>query len=261
MITIMNMKEKMMIKSRYKTGVKYFGFFIFIGLTFYSCQKEKLTAQQIVERSIEYHGGSANWDDLKVLSFDKTTILFYPDGSTESKVEQFNLFKFQPYLFGKIEWATNGDDYLITYDNGKVEKMINDSFITSVDALEQAKNTFFASQYVVCQPFNLMSDEAFLTFEGEEIIDDIRVFAVGVRYEGDLENSDRWTYYFDTKSYKLLSNKVIRPDHTSLVQNLTYDTSTDFTFHGHRKSYRLTPTGEKEYLRAEYFYDNFDITY
>jgi hypothetical protein len=255
------MKEKMMIKTTYKTGATYFGFFICISLTFLSCQKEKLTAQEIVERSIAYHGGSDKWDDLKVLSFDKTTVLFYPDGSTESKVEQFNLFKFQPNLFGKIEWAHNGDDFLITYDNGKVEKMINDSIITSFEVLEQAKNSFFASQYVVCQPFNLMSDDAFLTFEGEEIIDNIKVLAVNVRYESDHENSDRWTYYFDAESYKLRSNKVIRPDHTSLVQNLTFDTSTDFIFHGHRKSYRLTPTGEKEYLRAEYFYENFDITY
>lgn len=255
------MMAMIMIKTIFKTGAIIFGFFILISFSFYGCQGEKLTAQQIVEQSIAYHGGSETWQDLKVLSFDKTTILYNADGTIESKLEQFQLFQLHPDLFGKIEWASKGDDYLITYDDEKVQKMINDSLVSSEEELVKAENSFLAAQYVVCQPFNLVNESAILAFEGEEIIDDKIVLGVSVRYEGDDENSDRWSYYFDTESYKLLSCKVVRPDHTSLVQNLTFDTTTDFIFHAHRKSYRLKPSGEKDYLRAEYFYENFDLVY
>jgi hypothetical protein len=55
----------------------------------------------------------------------------------------------------------------------------------------------------------------------------------------------------------MVANKVILKDHTSLVENITFDTSTDFIFNQSRKSYRLNDTGDKIYLRATYFYDNF----
>ena len=118
-----------MIKTIFKTGAIVFGFFILIGFSFYGCQGEKRTAQQIVERSITYHGGSEPWQDLKVLNFDKTTILYNTDGSVESKLEQFQLFQLQPDLFGKIEWASSGVDYLITYDDEKVQKRENENYL------------------------------------------------------------------------------------------------------------------------------------
>ena len=65
----------------------------------------------------------------------------------------------------------------------------------------------------------------------------------------------------NAQTYDLVANKVILSDHTSWIENLTYDTSTGLKFNEKRKSYRLNKQGEKTYLRAEYFYSNYSVTY
>ena len=59
----------------------------------------------------------------------------------------------------------------------------------------------------------------------------------------------------------MIGNKVIIKDHTSLVENNTFDTTTGFIFNQSRKSYRLNDKGDKTYVRATYFYDNFKIEF
>ena len=68
-------------------------------------------------------------------------------------------------------------------------------------------------------------------------------------------------YYFDVKTFQMIANKVILQDHTSFVENITFDTTTDFIFNQSRKSYRLNDNGDKTYVRATYFYDNFKTEY
>jgi hypothetical protein len=65
----------------------------------------------------------------------------------------------------------------------------------------------------------------------------------------------------DVTTFKMVANKVILKDHTSLVENSTFDRTTDFIFNQSRKSYRLNDNGDKMYLRATYFYDNFKTEY
>ena len=245
-----------------KTEAQRFGFFVLLSLLLFNCkQEEKLTSRQIVERSIEAHGGLKNWSSLKQLSFDKETTLFNADGSIEIKTEQFQLFRMQPTLFGKIEWESNGDDISIIYEDEKVSKIINDSIITSVAELEKAKSRFFAAQYVVFQPFELLNEGAELIYSNPIELEGRKTYAITIKYANDTEDSNKWTYYIDANTFKVIANKVELTDHTSWVENLTLDTATDFKFNAHRKSYRLNEAEEKTYLRAEYFYTNFSVQY
>ena len=82
----------------YKTEVMRFGFFMLLSCTFFNCQKEALSAKQIIKKSIEVHGGIDNWKNIKQLSFDKQTVLYHEDGSVELKTDQFQLFKLQPII-------------------------------------------------------------------------------------------------------------------------------------------------------------------
>ena len=66
---------------------------------------------------------------------------------------------------------------------------------------------------------------------------------------------------FDTETYEVVANKVVLKDHTSWVENLSFNSETDFKFNAKRKSYRLNEAGEKTYLRAEYYYSNFSVIY
>jgi len=255
------MTQMKVINKYLKTEVISFGFFIALISIFFSCQVEQLTAKQIIEKAVETHGSLDAWNNIEQLSFDKETTLFNEDGSIEIKTDQFQLFRPKPKLFGKIEWESNGKDIVIVYDNEQVSKIINDSIITSEDELEKAKNSFFAAQYVIVQPFALLDNNTELTLNGVEDIEGKNVYSISVKYESDTEDSNKWTYYIDTNTFEVLFNKVELSDHTSWVENLTFNTETDFKFYSHRKSYRLNKKGEKTYLRAEYFYSNFNVSY
>lgn len=249
------------IKHIRKTEAIRFGFFMVFAVLLYGCDSKGLSANEIVSKSIEAHGGLGAWKNIKQISFDKETKLFKEDGSLESHTEQFQLFQQNASLFGKIEWEHNNDDILILFENGKVSKYVNDSIVDDIEELKKAKSSFFAAQYVINQPFALLDDNASLELKGVEVVNDSEAYAIVVKYDGNTKDSNQWTYYVDTETFEVIANKVVLLDHTSWVDNLTYDTTTDFKMNAHRKSYRLNAAGEKTYLRAEYWYRNYNIIY
>ena len=259
MIAIMQMSTKI-----FKTEVMRFGFFALVGLVSFGC-KESMdnNAYDIVEKSVEAHGGLEAWRNIKTLSFDKTTMLFLEDGSIERRTDQRQTFHFKPTLKGTIENYKSPEKSGYTYDDGSYFKTENDSTwqVTSQKEIDALKYSFFAAHYVTCQPFELLSENAQLTYGGETTINDRQCHIINVSYMGDNEDADKWSYIFDAQTYDLVANKVILSDHTSWIENLTYDTSTGLKFNEKRKSYRLNDKGEKTYLRAEYFYSNYSVTY
>jgi hypothetical protein len=234
---------------------------LFTVFAFVNCNKKKLSAEVIVINSIEKHGGFKNWNSLKIVSFDKNVILFLKDGSIESATKKYQEFRFHPELEGKITWNTNNEKSLILYKKGKVTKFVNDSLITNSAELQKAKNSFNAALYIISQPFNFLNESTKLTYLGVANLENKEVHEIKVGYTNDTAASDKWFYYFDVTTFKMVANKVILKDHTSLVENSTFNTTTDFIFNQSRKSYRLNDNGDKTYLRATYFYDNFKTEY
>jgi len=236
----MKMGKIMKIKTKilFKTKTLRFGFFMLLSFSLLSCQ-EKLTGLQIIEKSIEAHGGIESWQKIKQLSFDKETTLFNEDGSVELKTDQFQLFQFGTKLFGKIEWKNNGNDISIIYDDEKISKSINDSVVDSESELVKASNAFWAAYYVANKPFDLIDENTDLLLTGETNLEGTRCYIVNVSYKNDTTDADRWSYIIDAETFKVVANKVVLKDHTSWVENLTFDTTTPFIFNAHRKSYRL----------------------
>ncbi|MBT8258388.1 MAG: hypothetical protein KJO49_07945 [Bacteroidia bacterium] len=243
------------IKSIMKTGVICFGF-----LFFTACKtNDNLTAVQIVERSCEAHGGLNNWKNIKSLSFDKSTRLYNADGSIESDVDQHQLITFSPGRTIRIN-SIDSSKMSLFLNEGVVQKQLNGQLVNDSTELEKAKRAMLAAEYVIKQPFALLDKGVELTLEGEEDIEGKTYYAISVAYENDGPDADKWTYYFNKNDYTLSYNKVVLADHSSWVENLTYDTNTDFKFNARRKSYRLNEKGEKTYLRAEYYYRNYKTT-
>lgn len=237
-------------------------FYLFAFLVFINCdKKETISGSSIVKKSIEKHGGINSWNSLKKLSFDKRVVLFLEDGSIENESLQHQEYTFLPELEGQISWKKQLDVFLITYKNGEIKKYLNDSLISDVKELQSAKNSFFASQYVTTKPFDLLSSKTKLIYTKIKEFEGKRAYEVKVEYENDTEKSDVWFYYFDVNTFKVIANKVVLSDHTSLVDNHTFNTETEFIFNEHRKSYRLNELGEKTFLRAEYFYSNYKTSF
>lgn len=240
-----------------------FGFFVLLCIVFISCNttKEDSKAYEIVKKGIEAHGGITAWENINSLSFDKTTMLYLEDGSIERRLDQRQTFNFKPELSGAIQNFKDPEKSGYTYKNGLFFRTINDSVWQVKDEKEIAalNYSFFAAHYVTCQPFGLLSDAAVLSYGGETTVNNRRCHIINVLYKDDDKDADKWSYLFDAETYEVVANKVVLTDHTSWIENLTFDTSTGLKFNEQRKSYRLNENGEKTYLRAEYFYKNYKV--
>ena len=257
----MNMKMmRPMINKISKTEAFRFGFIMVLGGLLFYCQADELTGREIIEQAVETHGGLERWENMKQLSFDKAVTLFLEDGSTQRETDQFQLFQFN-VPFGKIEWEEDSIEHQIIYEKERITKIENDSLLTAPEDGYLAERAFFASEFVIKQPFDLLRAEVTLTREKDTIIEGKEAYVVSSAYKNQTPDADRWYYIVDKASSTVIANKVVLSDHTSWVENLTYDTSTDFKFNAHRKSYRLNEKGEKTYLRAEYFYTNYQVLY
>jgi hypothetical protein len=250
-------QTKIITNKVFKTEVISFGFFVLFCITNIGCASKQLTADEIVNKSIEAHGGIETWSKLKHLEFDKETIFYNQDGTIEKEVKQHQLFILKPSLEGALlsKGAKKNDLY---YHGDSFSKIIKDSVFMVTDSaeLEIAKNTFFAAHYVICQPFKLKDEGVVLDYIGVDKLEDTEVHTINVSYLTDHENSDKWTYYFDTKTHKLVANKVNHNGNISLIKNLEFDKGTKLIFNAHRKSYTILDDG-RVVLRAEYFYKNF----
>lgn len=259
MIT-MSMQDTIISLKHYKTEVICFGFFMCLTLSLLSCNDEELSADTIIENTVKAYGGEDKWSSIKQLSFDKKVTLFLKDGTVERGSDQFQLFQFN-HGFGKIEWEENEIEHQILFENNKINKKENDSSLTSQNELYRAERAFFASEFVIKQPFDLLREDVILTREADTLINNKACYMLSVAYKDEAPDADRWHYVIDKESFSIVANKVVLKDHTSWVENLTFDTETDFKFNAHRKSYRLNEKGEKTYLRAEYFYSNYSVIF
>ncbi len=244
------------IKSHIKTGVLGFGF-----LFLFNCEaNSNLTAKEIVEKSCEVHGGIDKWGSIKSLSFDKSTRLYLEDGTVESDLNQNQVITFKPRYTIKIR-SLDDSKISMVYDEGYIRKRVDGQLVTDSLELLRARNSLMAAEYVIKQPFALLDEGVELQLLGVKKIKDREYYEIRVSYPDEKPDSDKWFYYFDKEDLTFSFNKVELSDHTSWVENQSFDESTDFKFYSRRKSYRLNAEGEKTFLRAEYYYRNFKVIY
>lgn len=219
-------------------------------------------ATEIVQRSINKHGGWMNWVNANSISYKKTIILFDSSGKEESRISQYHRYQLKPDLQGTIDWVSNNDSIRVVYSEGVAKKYINNVEDMQPESRESALSTMLSSFYVLFQPFKLMDNGTQLIYKGEELLETgTKVYIVQPIYEGAKEGDDRWWYYFDKETDLLVANMVNHDPTYSYIVNLKYDNTTALTFNAHRKSYFVDSLRNVRYLRAEYFYEDFQLNY
>jgi len=235
-----------------------------------ACQnnnKESLTnieskARYLVLASIEKHGGMNTWQNLQSISYNKTIILTDSTGIEESRITQRHKYQLKPKLSGTISWLSDNDSISIVYKNDAASRFVNGIEETDSTSKESAKNSFFSSFYVLFQPFKLLDDGTELIYIGEDVLESgLKVNVVQPVYEGAKPGDDRWWYYFNKETNQLAANMVNHPPTYSYIVNLAYDNTTAITFNAHRKSYFVDSLRNVRYLRAEYFYKDYQLNY
>lgn len=239
---------------------------IFLGQLFFlllvSCQSSHPKPAEIIRYSVDEHGGWDAWKQLKTMHFTKKTMLFDREGVKVDSTEEKQIFSLQPQLSGEIRTSHLDTTIQLIFNGTAISKVINGHAV-SLDAVtsERLKNKFLAAQYVACQPFKLLEKGVIHRFVGIEKILDTEAYAIAIQYESDTETSDKWTYYFDCKNYRLLATKVIHGSNGSIIFNTAYDDSTPFLWNSVRESYRTDTSGNTQFLLAKYYYSDFVIKF
>jgi len=245
---------------------------LFVSLMFVNCKETPAKtnyfdhisdekAKEIIEKSIERHGGLDRWEKLERLDYTKNFALFKSDGSQESFTKQKHKYSFMLGEFLIKSESKNKTTQLLKNIGGYSKKVDG---LEAEESLDKLKKSFNTSMYVVSMPFKLLDEGVNLSYEGLETGNDGRETHIikAVYNTGENKNhstDDIWWYYFDKEDYKIVANKVITSDHSAIVDNLSFIEKGGILFNGHRKSYRLDSLGNKDYLRAEYFYDNYEV--
>jgi len=219
-------------------------------------------AKLIVKKSIDAHGGWEKWENLQGISYKKTTILYDSSGNEESKIVQVHGYTMKPSLEGIIEWKDGEDLIKISYSDGQGTRYVNEIAELDSESMELATGSFLSAFYVLFQPWKLLDPGTNLEFIGEEKLSDGReVIVVSPVYGERKEGDDQWWYYIDKETNLVAANMVDHSGRFSLISNLEYDKSTDMIFNYHRKSHFVDSQRNKKYLRAEYFYEGFQLTF
>jgi len=238
--------------------------FCFWSILFGGCEEKNLNpAETIVRKSIIAHGGWEAWEKVRQVKYRKTILLFDSTGQLESKVIQFHSYQLKPLFTGEISWKVAEDTHRIVYDGEQAVKMINGQALEDSLASQNAYNSMMAAHYVLFQPFKLLDPGVVLRYEGRDTLEEGEVVDVVLAsYNRDNSNhtkSDRWWYYFDASSNRLLANMVEHEANNSYIKNLDYDATNALLLNHHRKSYTVDSLRNLLFLRAEYFYDDIKL--
>ncbi|HKK77174.1 MAG TPA: hypothetical protein VJ953_18990 [Saprospiraceae bacterium] len=228
---------------------------------FIQIQDEK--ARAIIRASIEHAGGMERWKKIKRLRYTKDFQLLLASGETEKTYEQMHDYQYDPLLID-IRSVENGQEIHTQLKDDVYTRTINgDPAEATQEALAKAVNT---STYVVSMPFKLLDPGAQITYEGETSMHDGRVVDVirvdyNAQQHDNHSTTDTWKYYFDKEDRKIVANWVKTSDHYSLVENVSFVQAGGILFNRERKSYRVDSLGNRLWLRADYIYDNYMISY
>lgn len=213
------------------------------------------SADLVVQAAIDHAGGLSTWEAKKRLQFSKTYTLLLESGEVEKEAREIHDYQYHPYKIS-IHAQENELDFVTTFENGHYRRY-RDSMEWNISekTLEKAINS---ATYVIGVPFNLLDEGTDLAYEGLQKMPNDQMAEV-VRVSYGAASADVWHYYFQPESRRLLAYSVVTEDHTSFVENLSYERVGGILFTKKRKSWRMDSLGNLQYLRAEYHYDNFQI--
>lgn len=217
----------------------------------------------ILDKCIQAHGGIDAWDALKGLSYTKEFSLLYEDGAVEKAFSQIHSYQMPTKTYTIENTNADGSEEVTYLKDGTYKHTSNGA--TTDKSIESIQKSINSSVYVIGIPFKLLDPGATLKYGGIEEIEGRKAHVISAAYDpaksANHSTKDVWWYYIDTSTHRVIANKVKTGDHWAWIENLTYDEEAKILFNKHRKSYRIDSLGNKLYLRAEYMYDNYKLTF
>ena len=218
-------------------------------------------SKSILKKAINYAGGFDNWLRIKNLSYTKHGILYFADGSVETDNVQQHRYKFYPEFSAEISWKENDINHRISYNTKASQQFENDK-LTEKDPT----HAVMSSLYVLGMPFKLLDSGTVLSsLESVVLRNGQKAQAIKANYDpkknSNHSTSEEWIYYFDENNAAFLGSLVFHPPTYAYIENLTFTEHLPIKLPLQRKSYRTNEHREIQYLRAEFQYSDYKITF
>lgn len=262
------------MKNRITHSFLALGIIYIFGCVFVSCKfsKEKensdatskeITASNVVENAIHTAGTTKKWKNIASLAYTKKSRLLLENGEIESEVTQRHHYEYRPKKSIKITWVVEKDSFLIVHTDSISQKFKNGSII---DEGEKVKSSVNSSLYVIGMPFKLLDKGTVLNYEGLKSLNAIdTVHTINATYEPKKHQNhstqDVWWYHFEKNTGAFLSSMVYHEPTYALIENVATTKEKGLTFPERRKSYRCDESGKKIFLRAEFWYEDYAVTF
>lgn len=172
--------------------MKYFPIVVILLVLFSSCEQKKkqLTAQQVIDNTIENAGGS-KYDNANINFTFRDT-----EYSSKRKNGQFELTRSTSDSLGLVK------DVL---DNNGFERMRNESKVDLPDSMTtKYSNSINSVHYFVQLPYGLNSDAVVKELVGEAEIKDKKYYEIKVTFKqegGGTDHDDVYMYWIDQKNF------------------------------------------------------------
>ena len=224
-------------------------------------QIKDLNAKSVLKKAINNAGGFNTWRRIKNLSYTKHGILYFANGSIETDNVQQHRYKFYPQFSAEISWEENDINHRISY-NTEVAQQFENGKLTEKDPTQ----TVMSSLYVLGMPFKLLDAGTVLTtLESVVLRSGQQAKAIKANYNpkknSNHSTTEEWIYYFDKNNAEFLGSLVFHPPTYAYIENLKFTDHLPIKLPLHRKSYRTNKNREIEYLRAEFHYSDYKITF
>ena len=224
---------------------------------------KELTALDVVENAIHVAGTNEKWKKIASLSYTKQSKLLLENGEIESEVTQRHDYQLRPEKSIKITWVVEKDSFLVTHNDSISQKFKNGILI---DEGETVKASVNSSLYVIGMPFKLLDKGTVLSYEGLQTLNAAdTIHTINATYDTKKHHNhstqDEWWYHFDKNSGAFLSSMVYHEPTYALIENTVTTRQDGLTFPAERKSYRCDASGKKLFLRAEFWYTDYDVTF
>jgi len=215
--------------------------------------------RDVLRKAISAAGGIQKWRAVERLSYTKRSRLLLEDGTVEEEVEQHHEYQMPPGFSAVISWEENGDSHIIRYGDGEAVKVVN-----GVPDSTSAEETVMSALYTLGMPYKLLDAGVELSYEGVDTLrDGTPVDVIKATYRPEKhENhstSDVWWYYFDRDDGSYRAAMVYHPPTYAYIENVEIHKDLPLRFNAHRKSYRSDSLRNIRFLRAEFWYLDFDI--
>lgn len=227
-----------------------------------STVKKRTKVDQVVDRAIEWAGGLERWQNIQQLTYTKRSRLLLEDEQVEYDITQKHDYTWTPDLQMDINWETKEGKNRIIYTDSAALKYLNDSLISEGTNVQESAMSAF---YVLGMPFKLGDPGIYLSYEGQQSFRDRTADVIKATYSPDTHDnhstSDDWWYYFDAEDGAFLGCMVYHAPTYALIENIAFHEVEGLKFQKRRMSYRCDSLGNKQFLRAEFWYDDYAVTY